>query len=540
MSQTAGLSIRRLWEGSPQQLAFRWALIGIILLGLGLRLAGHVGHPIAFWQDEAFWAKRLLQKPLLQLTIRPIAYMWITKELVETFGATEFWFRFLPNSASLAALLLAPYIASQLFASRLAQLFLVFLMALHPALIDLAREFKPYSFEVFVHMVPLALYLRYRQTGRRRHYVALLVALPLLLPFAYNIVFVYPGVLTLILWKGWTERRRGMVAGAVLSGLVCVGALAAVYSLTLHRIKVDRSEAYWGRKYDVFYVGKSTSGGETQVKWSAEKYGDVAALPGLRRLRWKVPAEREPQLAELQDLDRLAWVLLHLLGIVSLACHRRRDELLLLVLPLLVVTAVNVFGRWPMGAFRTNLFLCVYAFPIPIYGLLFLAGSAYRRAAVAVVMGTFLVLPGLAWGLGDLGQKNTWTRGHQMPEVLDLLRAEREKHLATHPNMPREVLLMDTHTAHSFTYYMQIHPSSREENQTYFRKNFAVRRELGDMSHMVRRVRTSLRTATAPIWVVVSKGQFMGPVYDEARHRGRILFERRFGDDHLVLRVAPL
>ena len=127
-----------------------------------------------------------------------------------------------------------------------------------------------------------------------------------------------------------------------------------------------------------------------------------------------------------------------------------------------------------------------------------------------------------------------------MPEVLDLLRAEREKHLATHPNMPREVLLMDTHTAHSFTYYMQIHPTSRKENRTYFRKNFAVRRELGDMNRMVRRVRTSLRTATAPIWVVVSKGQFMGPVYDEARHRGRILFERRFGDDHLVLRVAPL
>jgi hypothetical protein len=332
-----------------------------------------------------------------------------------------------------------------------------------------------------------------------------------------------------------------MAAGVVLSGLMCAIALAAIYTLTLHRIKVDRSETYWGNKYDVFYVAKSPAGGETQVGWSTKKYGDVAALPGLRRQLWKVPAPLESQVDDLRDLDRLAWVLLHLLGIVYLASHRRRDELLLLQLPLLIVVALNLLGRWPMGAFRTNLFLCVYAFPIPIYGLLFLAGSAIRRrAAVAAAAGMLLVLPGLLWGLDDHGHKATWTRNHQMPQVLDLLRAEREKHLADHPRMPKETLVLDSHTSHPFSYYLKLHPSSRKKNRAYFRANFRTKREHGDVSRMVRRVRRTLQTARDPIWVVVSKPRFMDPVHQEARRRGRILFERHIDDDHLVLRVAPL
>jgi len=35
--------------------------------------------------------------------------------------------------------------------------------------------------------------------------------------------------------------------------ILCAIALAAIYTLTLHRIQVDRSETYWGNKYDVFY-----------------------------------------------------------------------------------------------------------------------------------------------------------------------------------------------------------------------------------------------------------------------------------------------
>jgi hypothetical protein len=533
--------VRKLWAGSPQQKAFRAALVAILVLGLALRALGYLGHPIAFWLDEAFWANRLLKKDLLQLVIRPVGYMWLTKQLVHAFGPTEFWFRFPSELGSAAALLLAPYVASQLFSSRAAQLLLVFLFAVHPALIDLAKEFKPYSFEVLVHMIPLVLFLRYRETKRRRHWVALLLVLPLLLPFAYNMIFAYPGLLLLMLWKGWSQKSRGMVIGALASGALCAGALGTIYELTLHRVKVERSEAYWGNKYDVFYVqSKQPSDALARVSWLAEKYGDMAALPGLGRLRWDLPKPLEKWGDELRDLDRLLWIGLHLLGLFYLVSRRRREELLLLYMPLLALIAVNIAGRWPLGAFRTNLFLCVYLLPIPIYGLAVLAGSTVRRrATVGALAAAVAVLPALLWGLGRYDQKLIWTRGHQMPAVLELLQRQRDEHLAKDPGYPRETLILDAHTSHSNYYYLHIHPSSRERNESYFRANFRTENEPGDVNRMVRRIRRRLRASREPIWVVVSKKVFMEPVLAEARRRGRVLFERRIGDDHLILRIAP-
>jgi len=541
MLESARLPVRRWWASSPRTRIYHVVLVAVVSFGIWLRLVGHAWDTIGFWWDEAGWAARLLHKPLLAAVIRPLGFMWCTKQLVTLFSPTEFWFRFLPNIASIASLFLSVYVASQLFDSRAARVFLVFAFALHPALIDFAKEFKPYSVEVLIHLVPVVLYLRYRQTSRRRHLYAMLVLLPLLLSFAYTLAFAYPGLLLLSWFRARAERSRALLVAALISGAACTGSLLTIYEVAVHRIKAERSEEYWGKKYDVFYVKSAEQRPHASlVSWEIEKYVDMAAMPGLRRDRWQVPQLLTKWADELRALDRLAWLLLHLLGLHCLIFRRQREELLLLCLPFLVTIGANLLGRWPLGAFRTNLFLCAYLFPLPIYGLTQLAGSGRRRRiAVSALALVLLMVPGFAFGFDGHREKRTWTRSHHMPEVLALLRHERDRELKRQPEAPPAPLIVDGHTGRPYAYYLGIHPKGRALNGKYFRKNFKRLNASVSTKKINERIARTLRSSKRPVWVVISKGQYMQPVKANAPRIGKITFEKRLGHDHLILRIAP-
>ena len=89
------------------------AMLGVVTLGLFLRLHGWAVNRLSFWYDEAMWAGRLLRLPLQELAIRPVGFMWLTRAIVRTFGESEVWFRLLPALGSAGALLLTPYVASR-------------------------------------------------------------------------------------------------------------------------------------------------------------------------------------------------------------------------------------------------------------------------------------------------------------------------------------------------------------------------------------------------------------------------------------------
>lgn len=532
---------RPVWERGWLDVSYRLALGVVLFLGVAVRLVGHIGDPIGLWLDEALWAKRLVTEPLWTLTIRPIGYMWATRQLVNVLGPSEFWLRFIPNVASVASLLLAPYVASRLFSWRFARLLLVFLWAAHPALIDFAKEFSPYAFEVLVHMVPIVLYLRYRQTKRLRHLAALLVLLPILLPFAYNIAFAYPGVLLVILWRGWTLPHRGLMVGALLSGLASAGMVIAGYALVFHKTQTESTTEYWGDKYDVFYVETPKARDhDTRVEWISEKYGDVAALPGLRRTLWELPAPLEGEREELQQLERLSWIALHLMGAFYLVTRRRGEEALLLFGPLVVIVVANLFGVWPFGAFRTNLFLCAYTLPIAVFGIeLMGAATSSRRVAIASLASLAYVVPALVFGFDGRAPKATWTRNLEIPVVLEVLRTQRQRHLDQNPRAPRELVVMDLHTAEPYDYYLRFHPAARERHGEYFRRNFRRTVVSGGSGRLTQGLLNLLQSEGDPVWVVVSKPAYVGAVQQVARRRGSILFEERISDDHLLLWVAP-
>ena len=67
-------------------------------------------------------------------------------------------------------------------------------------------------------------------------------------------------------------------------------------------------------------------------------------------------------------------VLATLLALLAL-WQSRRDLLFVLFAPLLMLVVANLAGKWPLGAFRTNLFTLSYSVPLLGVGLQYLAGA---------------------------------------------------------------------------------------------------------------------------------------------------------------------
>jgi hypothetical protein len=519
-------------RSAPRGSQLYWAGMACALaLGVFLRLNGYLGRTISLWLDEALWAPRFLERPLLELGIRPLGFVWLTRLVVQLGGASEAWFRFLPNLAGLASLALMPFVACRLLAARPLRLLLVLLFAIHPALVDLSNEFKPYSFEVLVHLLPLALFLRFEQTQGTGWLWALLGYLPVSFLLAYNVAFAFPGLLLLCCWRCWRAGRRSLLVATLVCGLLCGATSLGVYKALLSGIaREDRTESYWGKKYDVFY---RSSEERSRVDWTVDKYADMAALIGLRRQLWSDYGRLPVRIAqELGSLERWLWIALYGCGVVAL-WRRRAGELLLLVAPLGVLVLLNALGKWPLGAFRTNLFTAVYLFPVPFMGLQLLSDQSRTlgRALTAMVV-VLSVAPGFLFGFDWHGHKRTWTRDHHQREVIERIYELRRQQLAKTPNLPRARLVLDLHTYESHEYYLNVHPEFSAKYRKFFQANF-IQDNVGSNT-LVSRAKQRLR-GSEPVWMVASKTSSSEAIEDLAKSGVEVLARERIADQHLIL-----
>jgi hypothetical protein len=533
--------VRKLWASLAGKRgdadAYFFAMLAVVLLGVFLRVNGWLGHHVSFWMDEALWASRLLHRPLLGLGIRPIGFVAITRALVTVFGATEVWFRFLPAMGAIGSLLLMPYVASQLLVNKWLRLLMVLMFAIQPALVDYANEFKPYSWEVLVHLVPLVLYLRFRETEKQGWLLALLAYLPVSFLLAYNMALAFPGLLLLCLWFAWrSPQRKKLVAATLLSGVLCAGLGALMFHLTLSKVtKEERTESYWGKKYDVFFEKTETL---SRPEWTLQKFNDMVAFVSLRREYWAPEGKiSEEKAVKLASWDRLFWVGLSFAGLVALA-RRRRDLLLVMFAPLVVMMLANFVGKWPLGAFRTNIWIMAFTLPLPFLGMQLLA---FRRgigvALGALVLGLTLV-PGFLFGFDWQGHKRTFTRDFYQREVITKLVEYRKKQLAEDPNLPRARVLIDPHTWYPHVYYLEDHPGFREKYAKFFEDNFTVTK----VSQGVLNSKLSKQLAKAKgrgLWLVSSSRREFGNMRRGVRRQAKVLIEEQVANEHIIMYVEP-
>jgi hypothetical protein len=518
------------WSGDGRERAFKVALCLIVLLGLYLRVNGWLGQRVSFWYDEATWATRLLHWPLPKLGIRPIGFMWVTRLLVQTFGVTEVWFRALPALGGIGALVLMPWVVSRLVASRLLRLLVVLLFAMQPALIDYCNEFKPYSLEVLTHLVPIALYLRFDQTGKRAWFYALLGYLPLAFLFSYNLAFAFPGLLSLCLFRAWhAPDRRRLLTATLLGGVACAAICAGIYRYSLSKVtREGETEAYWGDKYHVFY---RDDGEESRFAWTLRKYNDMTALIGLRRTRWAESGKlSEPAARELGSLDRAFWIGLSFVGLYAL-WQKRRDLLLVLFAPLLVMVIVNLLGKWPLGAFRTNLFTQVYTLSLIAVGMQLLTPTRRRLAALCTAAFMLSVLPGFWLAFDWQDRKQTFTRAHRQREILATLYAHRRRQLARDPGADPLPLYMDPHSYVPYTFYVREHSVLKKRYAEFFAKHFVAKKV--SSGSLTQSLKKRLRKDKNGMWSVASAR--LGKIERASERTGSVVIKEHIADQHLVL-----
>ncbi len=340
-----------------------------IAVGLWLRSRRFFFDPIPMWGDEAHWAHYLVTKPLWLPTVRPVGFSAVTRLVVDTFGGTEQVYRFLPWLAGIVTMILAVPLAARLFRTMRARWLFVAIIALHPMAIDYSKEFKPYSLALCLHTVCLLGAATYWERGTLRWLVLTVLAAAIGVTLAQDVVFVLPSAyLVLGIAVLRAKRMRHLVVLAA-AGAFTLALLSALYwyfwrFVSSNHDRVSGLTSAWFKSWDVFYLPNE---GESRLGWLARKYAEIAGFPGMRRTIWW-PEEPEPGSVQglLSFTDLAVWTLLFSAGLAAMAFGRRWRELLLVIPALLSLVALNWLTLWPLGAFRTNLFLLVYSVVVAV------------------------------------------------------------------------------------------------------------------------------------------------------------------------------
>jgi hypothetical protein len=365
-------------SGGPTPVPLSRAILlgAAVIIGVGvlLRLLGQL--TIEVWADEALWANKLLEGNVGW--IRPPAYMAATKLLLAVRN-DEVMLRSLSLLPSLVQLPLL-FLLLRRIVVPWAALVGVFLLAVHPTVVAMAKEFKPYALEASVHTALIAMALAYVQAPRTRLLVALVVVAAVAPPFAWSPVFIYPGVFLAVGFSAWQAGRRTDVMVAVGGVVATLLVLGGVFMARLKN--ADPHPEFWGTSYNVFYLGSSVG---DRLAWIADQTDALMSWP--LRLKWLIGV--------VEPLKVVSTGLV-CTGILALVLGRRWSLVLLLVLPWGVMLAFNQAGQWPWGVFRTNVFVLSWAIPLLVIGLEAIRGLLARRHRAASTALAVVAVVGLA------------------------------------------------------------------------------------------------------------------------------------------------
>lgn len=513
-------------SGTFPERASTLATLAIVGLGVWLRCRSVTTAPL--WLDEAYWANLLLEQPLKEHLIRPIGFMAIERALVGIFSPSEAVLRFLPWLGGMIVTFISVPLARRLFRSEASRLLFVSMIAMDPAAIDLAKEFKPYAVCLTVHATLVLLVLRYSDSGKGRDLFWVLTLSFLAVLFAQDAIFAYPAVFLLIAVDALRARRRRHLVATVIVGALTVAVIGALYVFIWSKMEKTTEESYWGKKYNVFYV----SGG-TKTDWVVRRYADMVETPALRRELWDTHHFSQRTVEELGALYGELFLFLHAVGIVVVLRGKRWREGVLFVLPLAVMLTFNLLGFWPLGPFRSNLFTLVH--------IAALAGFAIDREAKKARFGD-LAPAALAIFLPLFVFERGW---HRTKETLSVTTpslfpdALRELIRLQGPRDPgqKESLVTDAWSCPMYRYYTKYHPVYSKTLAPELNRRFDLNCRT-QIPKMLSTTRSALRDSQDRAWLIVSSAKFIDKLDNSWPHDLHQFASSRVGEGlHLILGV---
>jgi hypothetical protein len=449
----------------------------VLLLGVLLRVLGYFGG-IEFWLDEALWATIVGEGRAAPL--RPPGWVWVSRWLVDLRN-TEPVIRAPSLIAGILSLPVFVAVCRRAGLSRLATLFGLFVLAVHPAAIDMTKEFKPYALELFLHLMLLWLAFSFLRSPQTWRIVVLGLAAMAAAPFSWSVAVLYPGLFTVAGVSALRRRHVRQVAAAV--GGAGATLATALIGFVQHRQGRVPDTQYWGGKYDILYLGSDLQGA---VSWLLEKTWAVATFPAHLESFWLDPTVVE-----------VFWTLQGVLcavGVVLIGASRRWDWSALWLSPWMVTVAFNLLGWWPYGVFRSNLFLLAYSLLVSLAALDGLwrwgmARATSTRPAWGWPVPVFCALFVLAFLPFDLsyfakGKGSAFAANCHVRHAFEVI--YEAEHDEAPPEKPRR-FIMDIHASYPFDYYRNVHPVTSEKYKEFLRERYRKSRRYQPLKQAVDR-----------------------------------------------------
>ncbi len=332
-----------------------WAIGVIVLLAIGLRLKA--GYPAAgLWADELTWITRIKQG--FKAGIRAQGYILLHSAYFKLFGThVEHQIRFFSIVSGLAFVPLFSLLVHRLFARPWLTVVGTALVAINVAAIAFTHEFKPYAIDLLFHTAWLCSLIAITDRSR-----AVLVSTVILIVGVFLSYSMVPIIAFQFCYIGyWLLKKRLALSHVVFPGLLLLS--YSTYFILIYPSLYGTNSDLWSSKYGVFYSADlHGSGVFNYLSWFFGKVSAYITLP----LNWfiELPLAARTRgflaghgFAEVPALGLLSIVLMG----IKLRYIKIEDPRLTPILLLCGYTLAGVLKLFPLGYFRSNLFILCYS-----------------------------------------------------------------------------------------------------------------------------------------------------------------------------------
>ena len=339
----------------PPIVGWRLAVIGVIALGLGLRIVAGWSQP-GLWYDEILWFDRFLDG--FTRGIRAPGYTFLHYHyFLSLNGLQEYKIRALSILSGLAVVPLFALLTHRLFKNIKLTAVGTLLISVNIAAVSFTHEFKPYSMELFFHTAWLLCLIGF--SNKRLSVLCSSVVLLAGLTLSYGLI---PLIAFQVTYFGYLYFRRKIKAiDLFLCLALCGGYL--FYFFDIYPKMRGNSTKQWGTKYGVFFESRIHGEGMwAYLSWFFAKISTYVTYP-LNLFRDLPFTERAAGFRKGYGYIELGWLgILFTVAIITKAIRTRFDDERMIPVYLLAgYTLAGILRIYPLGFFRANLFILIYA-----------------------------------------------------------------------------------------------------------------------------------------------------------------------------------
>jgi hypothetical protein len=360
---------------------------GFLALGIAIRAVRYL---LCFplWNDEAMLAVNFLDRgyrgllqPLDCGQVGPPLFLWLELAAVRLLGFNEFSLRLFPFASGIAGLLAFRYLATMLFRGSAAVVAVAIFAVSYPG-IRYAAEAKPYSSDMLVAVVLLALAAKWWRDGQKPAWLWLLAAVvPAAMALSLPAVFVAGGLsLAIASVLGRSGARRGWGAWTIYN-ISLAGSFLVLFVVSI------KAQADWQNEF--------------------MERGWRDAFPPLtsavKFLTWLVRTHAGPLLAQPvggENGGSAGTLVACAVAVIALGRRRRKSLLVLCLAPFGLNLLAAALGRYPYGGHvRMAMYLAPAVCLLAGFGAVACLGrlqlsirAARRRWPVAVLLSILALL----------------------------------------------------------------------------------------------------------------------------------------------------